>query len=37
MTYGDLLQKYLQFMDPKNYDEYTQTLFASSVDTSRDQ
>ncbi|KAK3106010.1 hypothetical protein FSP39_010838 [Pinctada imbricata] len=37
MSYGDLMQRYLNFLDPKDYNDYTQTLFASSVDTSRDQ
>lgn len=35
MTYGDLIQRYLGFLG-QNCDEYTLTLFASSVDTSRD-
>ncbi|XP_076092098.1 electrogenic aspartate/glutamate antiporter SLC25A13, mitochondrial-like isoform X1 [Mytilus galloprovincialis] len=36
MTYSDLIQKYLQLLDINNYDEYTLSLFGSSVDTSRD-
>ena len=36
MSYHDLILRYLQLMDASDFDEYTLSLFASSVDTTRD-
>ncbi|XP_053372977.1 calcium-binding mitochondrial carrier protein Aralar1-like [Mercenaria mercenaria] len=36
MTYPDFIQRFLQLLDTKDYNEYTLQLFGSSIDTSRD-
>lgn len=36
MTYSDLLFKYLQILEPENFDPFTFEIFGGAVDTSRD-
>ena len=36
MTYSDLILRYLQLLDPEDYDPFTLEIFATTVDTSRD-
>lgn len=36
MTYADFIQRFLELLEVKDYNEYTLQLFGSSIDTSRD-